>query len=114
MSQRLSYDQVKKLLAIHQKTLNALATGIAKAIINNGTAQTGINAATTQTEKETFTRWQDLILYELGHFKNLTESLRVKQTALQAEYNQLEVSIIENCRGLNATEAPFSGNWTSL
>ena len=40
--------------------------------------------------------------------------MRAKQVELEAEKGQLEASIIANCGGLDATEAPSIGNFSDL
>lgn len=114
MSLRFSSNKVNQLISINQETIYALDSRLGSASKNLGIAQSAINASTTETEKDVMTRWQNLIANEYRYFKYLTDNLRVKQNLLKIEDNQLEESIIANCGGLNATDAPFTGDSSSL
>lgn len=68
-------------------------------------AHAGLDAATTQSEKDEWNRWLGLITTEFNYYKNISDGLHVKQDALNAESSQLEASIVANCGGLSETEA---------
>ena len=102
------------MISINQDTIYALDSRLGSASRNLGIAQAAINASTTETEKDVMTRWQNLIGNEYRYFKFLTDNLREKQTILKTESDQLEASINANCGGLDATDAPFTGDSSNL
>lgn len=114
MSQRVSYDQVKNLNAANQGLLSVLDYRLASAANSYKGAQAAVNVATTESEKEILLRWQNLIFDQSIFVKNLTDSLREKQSGLQVEFGVLEASIIANCGGLDISLPSFSGDWLSL
>lgn len=109
-SQRIRLKQINQLIKTNLESIKSFEEGVNSVSSIVANAQSGYDAATTDSERDYWTQWLNMITSEIAFYRKKIEMMRAKQVVMETEKGQLEASIIANCGGLDATDAPSGGN----
>ena len=110
-TQRTRWSQTNTLIALNQNAIVKFDQFFAGSATLVSIAQAAVDAASLNVES--WVEWLNIVTTEQLFYKGVFDEAKARLATLLAAKAQLEAYLIENCGGLDVTEAPSTDIFTT-